>query len=243
MIESYIRVNHILRMKSFVLVSVAICIFSGTSLTATAQKRVNSSNTENKSPKFIEGIEIKAEKAIEGNNQQTEPVIISEQPKTTAYNAASVADIENFSPIQFKYALLMNRTVESIKNLSLYQFIDEWWQTRYRYGGTGKKGIDCSALTGLLMSTVFAVKLPRTAREQYQSTSKIDREDMEEGDLVFFNTRGGVSHVGVYLGDGYFVHASRNNGVIISSLDEAYYSNRFLGGGRVLEQSNVAFGH
>jgi lipoprotein Spr len=119
-------------------------------------------------------------------------------------------------------------------SLSLLGFIDDWFGTRYRYGGNSKKGIDCSALTGALLLAVYGFKMPRTAKEQYDATEHIQRDDLQEGDLVFFNTRGGVSHVGVYLDNDCFVHASVH-GVKISSLDDSYYSKRFICGGRVTE--------
>ena len=137
------------------------------------------------------------------------------------------------SSLQFKYAQLLNSNVELVTNTSLIGFIDDWWGTKYRYGGTTKKGIDCSSFTGLLMGSVFGFALPRTAKQQYSVCSKLNKDDMLEGDLVFFNTRGGVSHVGVYLGDGYFVHSSSSAGVTINSLNESYYSRKFIGGGRI----------
>lgn len=139
---------------------------------------------------------------------------------------------EQCTQIQFKFAMMLNREVESLTNVQLFSFIDEWWETKYLYGGTTKRGIDCSAFTGLLMGSVFAFKLPRTAREQYSVSEKIKKDDLLQGDLVFFNTRGGVSHVGYYLGDGFFVHASSSKGVTINNLDQSYYSKRFIGGGR-----------
>ena len=139
---------------------------------------------------------------------------------------------EACNAMQFKYAQLMDTEIEAISNLALFSFIEEWWNTSYRYGGTTKKGIDCSALTSLLLSTVYAIGIPRTARDQYAACDKIDRNELQEGDLVFFNTRGGISHVGVYLSNDHFVHASTSNGVTISSLNDDYYSKRFLGAGR-----------
>jgi cell wall-associated NlpC family hydrolase len=77
--------------------------------------------------------------------------------------------------------------------------------------------------------------LPRTARNQYAACNKVKREDLLEGDLVFFNTRGGVSHVGIYLGNGYFAHSSVHSGVTVSSLNDKYYSSKFIIGGRLPE--------
>ncbi len=101
-------------------------------------------------------------------------------------------------------------------------------------GGTTKKGIDCSAFSGTLLSTIYSFNMPRTAREQYKICERLNKEDLLPGDLVFFNTRGrGVSHVGVYLDNNHFVHSSSSEGVKISSLDEDYYSRKFICGGRV----------
>jgi lipoprotein Spr len=144
--------------------------------------------------------------------------------------------IEQLSPLQYKYAMMLNVNVESLKNVSLLGFIDDWFGTRYRYGGTTKRGIDCSALTGALLLAVYGFNMPRTAREQYKATEHIGKDELKEGDLVFFNTRGGVSHVGVYLENDYFVEAS-SHGVKISSLDEHYYAKRFICGGRVTQDS------
>ncbi len=142
---------------------------------------------------------------------------------------------EDCNKLQFKFAQLLDREVESITNTSFFECIDNWWGTRYRYGGTTYKGVDCSSYTGHIYETVYNYKLPRTAREQYAMCVKVNRFNLQEGDLVFFNTRGGVSHVGVYISDGFFTHSSSSVGVTISNLDEAYYSRKYIGGGRVMQ--------
>lgn len=141
--------------------------------------------------------------------------------------------IEQFNAKQFKYAMMMDVAVEFLSNLTLYKYIDDWYGTRYRMGGTTKKGIDCSAFTGSLLLCVYALSVPRTAKEQYNASVHINKEDLKEGDLVFFNTRGGVSHVGLYLSNNHFVHSSSSNGVMISNLDDPYFARRFITGGRV----------
>ena len=153
--------------------------------------------------------------------------------EVAAEPAAMEISIEKLSALQFKYAMMMDVDVETLTNTALYSFIDDWYGTHYRMGGTTKKGIDCSAFSGTLLSTIFSFDMPRTAREQYKVCEKINKEDLLAGDLVFFNTRGGVSHVGVYLANNYFVHSSSSEGVKISSLDESFYSRKFIGGGRV----------
>ncbi len=124
--------------------------------------------------------------------------------------------------------------------------IIKYLDTPYKYGGNTKDGIDCSAFTKTVYEKCLSVELERSAREQYHEGEVIsDRDDLQFGDLVFFNTRRRVKpgHVGIYLGDHLFAHASSKNGVIVSSLDEAYYSKKYMGGRRienVLEPGTVS---
>ena len=114
--------------------------------------------------------------------------------------------------------------------------IIKYLDTPYKYGGNTKNGIDCSAFTQTIYEKTFSVTLERSAREQYHEGEVIgDKDGLKFGDLVFFNTRRRVrpGHVGIYIGDHLFAHASTKNGVTVSSLDEAYYSKRFMGGRRI----------
>ena len=116
--------------------------------------------------------------------------------------------------------------------MEIIKYID----TPYQYGGNTKDGIDCSAFTQSVYDKTLAIELQRSAREQYQEGDVVDdKQDLQFGDLVFFNTRRGVKpgHVGIYIGDHLFAHASSRNGVTVSSLDEEYYSKRFMGGRRI----------
>jgi lipoprotein Spr len=238
-------------MKHLFFVSVAAGIFSGTSISV-AQTAVNSvkftAPQQKKSVQFIEGIEIKrdaqaatAEADVWTNKPVAKPAPATATKlaykKTSVNNNSGSAFIETCNALQFKYAQLMDVDVEQITNTKLYTAIEDWWATRYHYGGTTKKGIDCSAFTGALISETYCITLPRTARDQYAQCDKVNRENLQEGDLVFFNTRGGVSHVGVYLANGYFVHSSVHGGVTINSLDEDYYNRKYIGGGRVSQQT------
>jgi len=108
--------------------------------------------------------------------------------------------------------------------------------TPYKYGGVDRNGIDCSAFTQLVFHNSLGIDLPRTARLQFQEGERISSKDeLQFGDLVFFNTtkRSYPGHVGVYLGEDLFAHASRSLGVTVSSLKSTYYYTRFVGGSRV----------
>lgn len=123
----------------------------------------------------------------------------------------------------------------SMKEKLLMEII-KYLDTPYKYGGNSTNGIDCSAFTQTVYHNVLSLDLNRSAREQYKQGMEIDnREDLKFGDLVFFNTRRRVrpGHVGIYIGDNLFAHASSRNGVIVSSLDQDYYSRRFMGGRRI----------
>ncbi len=205
-------------MKNIFFVSVAVCIFSGTSYKAEAQKSL----------RFIDNIEMMGEKVVSANSIST--------PETSSNTASDVklSTTEMCTSLQFKYAQITEQEVENIQNKRLYLLIEDWYNTRYRMGGNSRKGIDCSSFAAMLADAMYNTCLARTAREQYNETNRISEAELKEGDLVFFNTRGGVSHVGMYLANGYFVHASSSNGVIISSLAESYYQNRYVGAGRIV---------
>jgi cell wall-associated NlpC family hydrolase len=105
----------------------------------------------------------------------------------------------------------------------------------YLYGGTGKKGMDCSAFTARVYENAVRTPLPRSTAEQFERGEDVEREDLRFGDLVFFNTTGrSPSHVGIYIEDDLFAHASVSYGVTISSMESSYYHNRFVGARRIV---------
>ncbi|MBS2099235.1 C40 family peptidase [Carboxylicivirga linearis] len=123
--------------------------------------------------------------------------------------------------------------IPETKPSSLKKEARNWLGTRYRYGGTSKSGVDCSGLSGQIYRQVYNITLPRTSADQYRQAKKVSKSGLKPGDLVFFKINSGrVSHVGIYLGNDEFIHASTKRGVVISSLNETYYKRYFAGGGR-----------
>lgn len=111
-----------------------------------------------------------------------------------------------------------------------------WIGTPYRFGGEDYDGTDCSGLTMKVYKKALGIALPRSSREQQQFCSGVRRGNAAVGDLVFFATgrdKTRVSHVGLYIGDGRFVHASGSKGVIVSHIDERYYSSNYHSTGHV----------
>lgn len=121
--------------------------------------------------------------------------------------------------IASKYADIMSVNRGDIQNGRLYAFIDQWMGTPYKFGGLDKDGVDCSGLTFLLEQQVYGITIPRMTSKQITVIKRKYEEDLKEGDLVFFDFDGKqFSHVGVYLQNGYVVHASSRRGVIIVRL-------------------------
>jgi len=109
--------------------------------------------------------------------------------------------------------------------------ITKFFGLRYRLGGEGQSGIDCSALIKQVYSDVFGIHLPRSSSEQSRmgSLDPVAKDELKTGDLVFFGpNRRNVNHVGMYLAGGHFLHAARSEGVTISSLDESYWKSRYM---------------
>lgn len=116
--------------------------------------------------------------------------------------------------------------------------IIKYMNTPYKYGGNSLNGIDCSAFTQSVYQSSWMITLNRSARDQYQQGTVIEnREDLKFGDLIFFNTRRRVrpGHVGIYIGENLFAHASSTLGVTISSLEHNYYNKRYMGARRIEE--------
>ena len=110
--------------------------------------------------------------------------------------------------------------------------------TRYVWGGSHRTGFDCSGFTQFVLSKM-GVSLPRRACEQFATGQPVEISDLQDGDLVFFNTTGVVSHVGIYIGNGKFVHASSRGGLVrVDSLMAGYYHDRFVGARRMTMPSS-----
>jgi len=130
---------------------------------------------------------------------------------------------------------IMGVAMSATSNMKLFHFVYDWIGTPYRFGGSSRKGIDCSAFTKELYSDVFNMDIQRNSRDIFSMVSPVKRDELKEGDLVFFKIHSRrISHVGIYLGNNRFAHAS-SRGVAINSLDDAYYNRYFYRGGRMLE--------
>ena len=129
---------------------------------------------------------------------------------------------------------IMGVALSATSNMKLFHFVYDWIGTPYRFGGNSRKGIDCSAFTKELYSEVFNLDIKRNSRDIFSMVSPVAKDELKEGDLVFFKIHSRrISHIGIYLGNNRFAHASLR-GVAISSLDDAYYSRYFYKGGRLL---------
>ncbi|UFS62252.1 NlpC/P60 family protein [Sulfurimonas sp. HSL-3221] len=109
----------------------------------------------------------------------------------------------------------------------LYPFQTKWHHVPYRYGGTGPRGIDCSAFVQQAYRELFGIRLPRTTRQQASCGSAVPKQQLQAGDLVFFRTSGRDRHVGIYLEAGKFMHVSTKYGVMISSMDKPYWKRHY----------------
>ncbi|MBI1315581.1 glycoside hydrolase [bacterium] len=122
----------------------------------------------------------------------------------------------------------------ALANSELEAYVDRWVGTPYRYAGNTQKGVDCSGFVCAVYREHYNDPFQgRRSEDLFAEVEPIALEDLEPGDVVFFKIRGTrIDHVGVYLGDGTFVHSSTQKGVIRSRLDEPYYQKRFFKGGR-----------
>lgn len=124
---------------------------------------------------------------------------------------------------------------DSTSNISLYNEIFNWLGVKYRYGGNGKTGTDCSHFAGSIYKRIYGISLPPGSANIYNTCiNPIEKGELREGDLVFFRIRKGrISHVAIYLSNNKIVHATTKGGVMIDDLNENYYSKYYFSSGRV----------
>lgn len=195
----------------------------------TDAKRLKSKKT----PTFIEGLEITPGSVVKSKHKPT--TTKENQNKQDEVNVSS-NKVEFSFELQKTYAERLQVDASYVSNKWLYEKIEEWWATRYCMGGSSKQCIDCSAFTAVIAKDVFNIVLLRTAQQQYENTTPIPKEELMEGDLVFFHTsnRREVTHVGVYLQNNKFVHASTSQGVMISDLNDNYWKSKYYASGRMM---------
>ncbi len=152
-------------------------------------------------------------------------------------NKKSSSDQENLAKEYFSQ--IMGVAINATTSAKLYQFVYDWLGTPYRLGGSSKKGIDCSKFSLALYENVFNTTIGYNSRNQYANVTPIGKNDLQPGDLVFFKIRSrNITHVGVYLGDDKFAHASSSKGVMVSNLNEAYWKRYYYNGGRPKAQED-----
>jgi cell wall-associated NlpC family hydrolase len=135
-------------------------------------------------------------------------------------------------------AAMSPKTVESngTKGTEIIKNAQKYMGVPYVWGGDTPTGWDCSGYTQYVMKE-SGITIPRTAAEQYATGSAVNKNDLKIGDLVFFTTyKAGASHVGFYMGDGKFIHASSvAKQVTINSLSEDYYTQHYIGARRYIQ--------
>lgn len=159
----------------------------------------------------------------ENNNKTSfEPIITPEDYKKMISEGKKNSDLNTKSSSD-----------KEIKS-ALMEFYNEWKNVKYKFGGNSKKGIDCSAFTQRIFKEKFDIKIPRNTRTQVKTGKSINKTHLKLGDLVFFKTGKHDRHVGIYMGDGRFMHASIK-GVKFTKLDKPFYKRTYWTSRRVLD--------
>ncbi|MCX6151591.1 MAG: C40 family peptidase [Ignavibacteriales bacterium] len=223
--------------KIIVLAISTIVLFSSCAASSSAKRYETKKNKVEEDTSRVVRFKVEPEKIIPDtiNSDEEDIQDIDEEPDYVA-TAADSAIVKNLlAKFAIKNLSDINPDSISYKEKVIMEII-KYLNTPYKFGGNSWKGIDCSAFTQNVFSNTLSMNIPRSAREQYQLGQEVeDIADLQFGDLVFFNTRRRVKpgHVGIYIGENLFAHASRKRGVTVSSLDEDYYSRKYMGAKRM----------
>lgn len=163
-------------------------------------------------------------------------------PRTSLTDAHMNGSPGLYSPVN-KFAGQLRdfrRVAPALIRQALLDEHKRWVGTPYVLGGESQRGIDCSALVQQVFDEAFAVELPRTTSGQVLEGRRVERDELNPGDLVFFRPPGPYRHVGVYVGKGRFLHASSSQGVILSRLDNVYWNRYYWQARRPLARTELA---
>ena len=152
-----------------------------------------------------------------------------------AQNTQTIPSVENQNEFKVEFLNQVMGTALAFNpmSLKLYDFVFDWIGKPYRFGGTSKNGIDCSAFARELYARVMNQYIPRNSRQQFKYVKPINKEELQPGDLVFFKIKTrDISHVGVYLSDNKFIQSSKS-GVNVASLEHPYWKRYYYKAGRL----------
>src|SRR6187431_2874192 len=170
---------------SIMIVLLASCAGLKTAFTGNkGTASTGNSTAVKKETKFLDPIDVPVESSKGVREKESEKSVVKKETSTTRKSTHRESDAENLSALQVKYAVRLNTPAEEVKNTKMFEFIDDWYGTPYRLGGTTKKGVDCSAFSQFLFASVYGFSIPRTAKEQYNLTNRISRTELKEGDLI-----------------------------------------------------------
>ncbi|MBA3899069.1 MAG: C40 family peptidase [Bacteroidetes bacterium] len=200
-----------------------LLLFIGSLILSSCRTTKTTSQSVNNKPE--KEIKVKKEKETEKHNVETSGVKNQKEVEKASKEAEKA--------LRAKYSELLSVSEKEIKNIKLYEFIEDWKDTPYKYGGKSKTGVDCSNFATLMYDEVFKLGISGSCSNLYQLCKPIDKSELKEGDLLFFKIdKDRISHVGVYLHNNKFVHATTKKGVMINDLDETYYKKYFFNAAR-----------
>jgi len=143
-------------------------------------------------------------------------------------------NVNRAAAIQKKYAALLEVSKADISNTELYAFIDDWIGAPYKYAGKTKNGVDCSGFSCILRKEVYKNEVGGSSKYIYSLCKPVSKGKLQEGDFVFFKIKNNkISHMGVFLKNNKFIHASTSRGVVIDDLNADYYKKYYYKGGRL----------
>lgn len=177
---------------------------------------------------------VKSEYLIEKNaaKHKLKELKYSESKNKNSYEP--IITPEEYKKMLAEQTAANSENKEEDLNQILMDFYNEWKNVKYKLGGNSKRGIDCSAFTQRIFKEKFDINIPRTTRTQVNIGKKIDKSELETGDLVFFKTGLTDRHVGIYMGNGNFMHASIK-GVKFTKINKPFYKKNYWTSRRVFD--------